>query len=104
MKAVIAGEINNNSAKDILVKIVTTNKNVKDVIKDFGLEQESSEEFLNNIIDEILKNNPDEHKRIMDGETKLISFFVGQAMKETKGKCNPKIINEILRNRFNVNE
>ena len=104
LKAVIAGEINNNSAKDILVKIVTTNKNVKDVIKDFGLEQESSEEFLNNIIDEILKNNPDEHKRIMDGETKLISFFVGQAMKETKGKGNPKIINEILRNRFNVNE
>ena len=104
LKAVIAGEINNNSAKDILVKIVTTNKNVKDVIKDFGLEQESSEEFLNNIVDEILKNNRDEHKRIMDGETKLISFFVGQAMKETKGKGNPKIINEILRNRFNVKE
>ena len=72
------------------------------MIKELGLEQESSEELLDRIIDKILEKNPDEYKRITDGEVKLISFFVGQAMKETKGKGNPKVLNEILRKRFNV--
>ena len=81
---------------------MNTNKNADKMIKELGLEQESSEELLDRIIDKILEKNPDEHKRITDGEVKLISFFVGQAMKETKGKGNPKVLNEILRKRFNV--
>ena len=81
---------------------MNTNKNADKMIKELGLEQESSEELLDRIIDKILEKNPDEYKRITDGEVKLISFFVGQAMKETKGKGNPKVLNEILRKRFNV--
>ena len=102
IKAIVNGNVNNNSAKDILSKIVNTNKNADKMIKELGLEQESSEELLDRIIDKILEKNPDEHKRITGGEVKLISFFVGQAMKETKGKGNPKVLNEILRKRFNV--
>ena len=68
-----------------------------------GLEQESSESLLNEVVDNVLKNNPKEAERIMNGELKLMSFFVGQIMKETKGKGNPGVINSILKKKFKIN-
>ena len=100
IQAMVKGTINSNSAKDILSKIVKTNDSVDDVINDLGLQQESSEEFLNNVIDKVIRDNSDEYDRILSGETKLIGFFVGQTMKATQGKGNPQVINKILKEKF----
>jgi aspartyl-tRNA(Asn)/glutamyl-tRNA(Gln) amidotransferase subunit B len=48
------------------------------------------------IVDTVIAGHPDEVERYRGGQKKLIGFFVGQVMKETKGKANPKIVNEIL--------
>jgi aspartyl-tRNA(Asn)/glutamyl-tRNA(Gln) amidotransferase subunit B len=52
---------------------------------------------LEEIISQILNNHPDEIARYKEGDQKLIGFFVGQVMKKTQGKANPKVVNEILR-------
>ena len=102
IKAIVTGKINNNTAKDILSKIIETNENVDNLINNLGLQQESSEELLNQIIVKIIKDNPKECDRFLNGETKLMTFFVGQAMKETRGKGNPQIISKILKEKFNI--
>lgn len=48
-------------------------------------------------MEEVIKNFPSEVERYRAGEEKLIGFFVGQVMKATKGKANPKLVNQILR-------
>tara|TARA_B110000014_G_scaffold43451_1_gene28782 strand:- start:487 stop:1128 length:642 start_codon:yes stop_codon:yes gene_type:complete len=103
IKALKSGAINNNSGKELLEKIIKTNEDVDTLIKSMGLEQESSESLLNEVVDNVLKNNPKEAERIMNGELKLMSFFVGQIMKETKGKGNPGVINSILKKKFKIN-
>ena len=90
------GKINNNSGKDLLEKLARSNDDVNSLIESMDLAQESSEDLLSSIIDKVLDDNPDEVKRLLNGEVKLISFFMGQVMKETKGKGNPKLINKIL--------
>ncbi len=59
--------------------------------------QISDQSELENIVSQILDSHPDEIARYKAGDQKLIGFFVGQAMKETKGKANPKVVNELLR-------
>jgi aspartyl-tRNA(Asn)/glutamyl-tRNA(Gln) amidotransferase subunit B len=102
IRAIVTGKINNNSAKEILSKVIETNENVDTLINDLGLQQESSEAFLSQIIDNVIQDNRKEYDRILNGETKLMTFFVGQVMKETKGKGNPQIINKILKERFRI--
>ena len=51
---------------------------------------------LESIIDDIISNNLDQVKQFKDGNSKLLGFFVGQVMKATQGKANPKQVNQIL--------
>lgn len=73
--------------KGISPKIVVAEKN---------LLQESSEAELKKICEEVLKENPSEVERYKSGKKGLLGFFVGQAMKKTQGKANPKILNKIF--------
>jgi len=66
-------------------------------VKEKGLEQISDEGQLEILVSSLVKKHPDEVKRFREGDKKLLGFFVGQVMKETKGKANPKLINELLR-------
>jgi aspartyl-tRNA(Asn)/glutamyl-tRNA(Gln) amidotransferase subunit B len=52
------------------------------------------------VISKILSNSPKEVEAYKNGKTKLIGFFVGQVMKETKGKANPKIVNQVLKEKL----
>ena len=67
------------------------------------LKQESSENLLDEVIVKVLDNNPDETNRLHNGEIKLVSFFMGQVMKESKGKYSPQLIiqelNKIINDR-----
>jgi aspartyl-tRNA(Asn)/glutamyl-tRNA(Gln) amidotransferase subunit B len=73
-----------------------TGKDAKSIVKEKGLVQISDKSAIEAAIDDILTKNPKEVERFKAGEEKLIGFFIGQAMKATKGKANPKIVNELL--------
>ena len=70
------------------------------IIEKEGLKQISDSNELDKIVENILKNNYKSVEEYKSGKTKLFGFFVGEVMKETKGKANPKIVNELLRGKL----
>ncbi|MCC6025380.1 MAG: Asp-tRNA(Asn)/Glu-tRNA(Gln) amidotransferase subunit GatB [Caldimicrobium sp.] len=68
----------------------------KRVVEERGLKQESSEELLRKLCEEVIKENPKEVEKYRSGKKGVLGFFVGQVMKKTGGKANPKLVNQIL--------
>ena len=66
------------------------------ILKEKGWEAVSTHSDLEPIVKEVLEQNTSEVQRYKNGEKKLLGFFIGQAMKATKGKGNPKIVKKIL--------
>jgi aspartyl-tRNA(Asn)/glutamyl-tRNA(Gln) amidotransferase subunit B len=94
-----------NRSKGITVAVPAGKINIEAItpeviIREKGLTQISDEGAIEAIVDDVLMKNPEEIERFRAGEEKLIGFFVGQVMKSTKGKANPKIINELLRKKL----
>ncbi|RKY52516.1 MAG: Asp-tRNA(Asn)/Glu-tRNA(Gln) amidotransferase GatCAB subunit B, partial [Candidatus Neomarinimicrobiota bacterium] len=56
---------------------------------------------LEEIINRIIEKHPSEVQKFLKGKKSIISFFIGEVMKATNGKANPKVVNEILRKRLN---
>lgn len=83
-------------AKQIFPEIYEKGTEPKKIVEERGLVQESSEEKLKGICEEILAQNPAEVKKYKAGKKGLLGFFVGQVLKKTKGKANPKVVNKIL--------
>ncbi len=94
------GSISGKIAKDVFSQMIESGQSAEQIVKEKGLEQISDEGELEGLIENIVSNHPDEVKRFKEGEEKLLGFFVGQVMKETKGKANPKVINELLKKRL----
>ena len=91
------GTINGPAAKELFILVAQTGQDPKALVKEKGLEQIGSADELETIIKEIIAQNPQEVGRYKAGAEKLFGFFVGQAMAKTKGKGNPKLINELLK-------
>ena len=70
------------------------------LIEKKGLKQISDTGAIEKIIDEILDNNPNQVAGYKSGKTNLFGFFVGQVMKATQGKANPKQVNDLLKNKL----
>ena len=90
------GTLSPNAAKKILNRIEEEDKEPEDLVEEMGLKQISDTSALEETVRKILDTHPEEVKRYKAGQKKLTAFFVGQAMKMTKGKGNPKEINKIL--------
>ena len=97
MELIDKGTINNQGAKEIFEIVAKTSAIPTDIVKEQGLEQIESTEELEKIVLEIIKENPDNVAQFKAGKEKLFGFFVGQAMKKTQGKGNPKILQELLK-------
>jgi aspartyl-tRNA(Asn)/glutamyl-tRNA(Gln) amidotransferase subunit B len=91
------GTINGPAAKELFLLVAQTGEAPITLVKTRGLEQIGSTDELEVIIKEIIAQNPQEVTRYKAGAEKLFGFFVGQAMAKTKGKGNPKLINELLK-------
>jgi aspartyl-tRNA(Asn)/glutamyl-tRNA(Gln) amidotransferase subunit B len=89
---VISGKI----AKAVFDEMAATGKAAQQIVAQKGLAQVSDTVALENAIDVVIAANPDEVARFKTGNKKLMGFFVGQVMKATQGKANPKLVNEIL--------
>lgn len=98
--AISNGTISNKQAKEIFNKLIVEKKEVKDYLNSDNA-QISDEEELTNLIDNILKNNPKQIEDYHNGKTNLFDYFVGQVMKETRGKANPVLTKEILNKKLN---
>ncbi len=94
------GTISSKQAKEIFFKVLEENRGVDSFI-DKENTQNSNKEELEKIIDDILSRNEAQIKDYHNGKTNLFDFFVGQVMKETKGKANPILTKEILKNKLN---
>jgi len=97
LKLIDDGTISGKIAKDVFAEMISSGKSAKEIIEDKGIKQISDESELEQIVAGILEKHPDEISRYKGGDQKLIGFFVGQVMKATQGKANPKVVNEILR-------
>jgi len=95
-KDIISGKI----AKSVFQEMYATGKNAGLIVQEKGLKQVKDEGTIESAIDEVLAENPREVDLYRSGKEKLFGFFVGQVMKKTKAKANPKIVNDILRTKL----
>ena len=89
---VISGKI----AKEVLDEMYKTKSSPIQIVEKKGLKQMTDSSEIEAIIEDVLNENKSMVDQYLSGKDKLLGFFVGQAMKKTKGKANPKILNEIL--------
>ena len=89
----ISGKI----AKDVLADMWATQDSADEIIKAKGLKQITDTGAIEGIVKDILDKHPDQVAQYKAGEQKMIGFFVGQVMKASQGKANPKQANELLR-------
>mgnify|MGYP001189836582 FL=1 len=94
------GTISGKIAKEIFEKIWSTGEEVDFIIKEEGLEQVTDDSEIESMIDEVIKNNPEQLEQYRSGKDRLFGFFVGQVMKVSQGKANPKQVNDILKSRL----
>ena len=91
------GSINANAAKTVFEMMVKSGKEPGVIVKEMGLEQVSNPSELEEIVNKIIQDNPDEADAYRQGKTKLFSFFMGQVMKKTRGKADPKIVTPLIK-------
>ena len=96
IKSVQDDKISASAGKKILAAVEETGKEPSALIDELGLAQVSDTGELQAIMEKIFADNPSEVERLRGGDAKLTAFFVGQAMKASKGKANPKEINRII--------
>ena len=100
IKTLDSGAINNNQAKEVLTEMFNSGKGADAVISDKGFEQVSDPAAIEKIVDDIIEKNENQVTAYRGGNDKLFGFFVGQVMRSSGGKANPKIVNEILKRKL----
>jgi aspartyl-tRNA(Asn)/glutamyl-tRNA(Gln) amidotransferase subunit B len=90
------GRVNMPTAKEIFREMLETGRDAETIVKERGLEQISEAGALEGVVAHVVEKHPDEVRRYLAGKVQLIQFFVGQVMKATRGKANPKLARELL--------
>lgn len=91
------GTISNNIGKQIIFTILKEGTSASEIVEKQGLSQISDEGALKEIVQKIVDSNPEQVSAYKGGKVQLFGFFVGQIMKETKGRANPKTVNDLLK-------
>jgi aspartyl-tRNA(Asn)/glutamyl-tRNA(Gln) amidotransferase subunit B len=94
------GKISGKQGKDVLVEMFKTGKPAQTIIEEQGLVQLSDTGEIDALIDSVIAANPDQLANYRAGKEALFGFFVGQVIKASEGKANPKIVNERLREKL----
>ena len=95
-----SGTISGKIAKTVFELMVNGDKDPQKIVEEKGLKQESDPKALESLIKKVITENPDKVKEYKSGKEKLFGFFVGQAMKASDGKANPKLVNDILKKKL----
>ncbi|MCJ7481391.1 MAG: Asp-tRNA(Asn)/Glu-tRNA(Gln) amidotransferase subunit GatB [Thermodesulfovibrionales bacterium] len=94
------GTISGKIAKSVFEEMYTTGKDPEGIVKEKGLVQISDSGEIEKAVDDVISKYLKEAERYRAGEEKLMGFFVGQVMKVTKGKANPQMVNELLKQKL----
>lgn len=94
--------ISGSIAKKVFDDMFETGREAAEIVKEQGLEQVTDTGAIEGIIDQVLADNPDKVEQYRGGKDKLFGFFVGQTMRASQGKANPKMVNELLRKKLDV--
>ena len=98
LKLVAEGGISGKIAKKVFDETAQSGKAPKAVVEAKGLVQVSDAGEIEKVVRQVLDDHADQVAAYQGGKTKILGFFVGQVMKATRGKANPKMVNEILLN------
>ena len=94
------GTISSKIAKTVFEEMFKTGKDPDTIVEEKGLKQISDEDELGNVIDGVIENNPDAVADYKGGKDQAIGYLVGQVMKETRGKADPQLTNQMLREKL----
>ena len=97
IRIVDRGTLSSSRAKDVFQKMYETGRSADDIVKADGLVQIDNEDALVGMVKEAIAENPDAVEQFRKGRNNAFGFLVGHVMKASKGKANPKVVNEMLR-------
>ncbi len=100
LQAIDRGTISNNAGKDVFAELFRTGRDPEEIIREKGLAQVSDIASIEAVVDEILASNAGEVEKYRAGKKNIYGFFVGQVMKAMKGKGNPQIVNQLLKQKL----
>ena len=100
INAISSGEISGKIAKKVFEMMVDSGDEPSKIIKEKGLKQQSDPKELEKIVLKVLESNSDKVSQYKSGKEKLYGFFIGEIMKASSGKANPKLINNILKEKL----
>ena len=104
MTLVDMGTINNATAKALLSKVQQTGQSPAQIVEDEGLAQVSDDLALQSMIEKVLADNPDEVFNYRSGKEGLFGWFMGQVMRETRGKADPQLTKQLLQDALSNQE
>ena len=96
-----AGTVSGLAAKEVITEMAATGRNASSIVEELGMAQVSDETELKALILGIIEANPGQVTKYRQGKTQLLGFFVGEAMKASKGRANPKVAGTIIRELLN---
>ena len=91
------GTISSKIAKDILNQLKEGNFSVDDLIEDQGLQQITDEDQIKSVVHEVIEENHEQKKQYLSGKEQVLGFLIGKVMQKTKGKANPKLVNDLMK-------
>ena len=100
VKLIDEGKISGKQGKEVLVEMFQTGNSAAVIVEEQGLVQLSDSTEIESLVDQVLAANPQQLESYRGGKESLFGFFVGQVMKASQGKANPKVVNEILKQKL----
>ena len=94
------GTISGRIAKDVFVDMFDSGEDAAKIVKKKGLIQISDSNEILELVNAVISENETKVMEFREGKDKLFGFFVGQVMKRSQGKANPKIVNDLLREKL----
>lgn len=98
---VSSGKISSKQAKEVFLEAMESGKSPIAITKEKGMEQVSDTGLIDKITDEVLAENPETLEKWKSGNKNVLGFFVGQAMKKSKGQANPQMVSDMLTEKLN---
>jgi len=100
LKLIEQGTISGKIAKTVFEEMFTTGKTPADIVRERGLQQITDTGQIGEVIDAVIRDNPEPVESYRRGKAKALAFLVGQVMRATRGKANPQLVNEMLREKL----
>ncbi len=100
VKLIDDGTISGKMAKTLFDEMMNTGKRPEDIVREKGLKQVTDVSEIETMVDRVIASNPESVADYKNGREKALGFLVGQVMKESRGKANPQLVNDILRGKM----